>query len=293
MSERATLHRLPPAVEGLDGNSSPARWRRRTSNRPAPAVPLALPTAGAPHRRHLRRWLAGFGVVGLLALGAGFELRGSDAQFEQRLGEGCEDLDACRSLEAEAARRVEGCRLGCGRERAEHKMARLLRYRAEERRAVHEHYRQRDDAERSEREEERDRSLADRERLESKRAAEAERTRAADADRAHTEQLELERLRLAAAERHVAEERQRRLAYLGLLGAEEREQRLRRCFAGNKPAGAVPANPCETQIVDLVESAPDAAEKRHLAQLNERLLNGEAPALPSATPKQKPVTPNS
>jgi hypothetical protein len=244
--------------------------------------------------RYLGRWLAGLGVLSLLAIiGAAVELRGSDAQFERRLGEGCEEVEACRVLEADAARRVEACRFGCGRERAEHKMARLLRYRAEERRAVHEHYRLRDDAERSEREKERDRSLAERERLESTRAEEAERGRAAEAERAQAERLELERMRLAAAERHAAEERQRHLVYLGLLGADEREQRLRRCFSGNKPAGALAATPCESLIVDLVESVPDVAEKRHLAELNERLLNGEAPGLHSATPKQKPVIPNS
>jgi hypothetical protein len=294
MSARATLRRLPEAVDGLNGKPPSARWRRRTSSRPPAAMARALPaTSSVPRRRRLGRWLIGFAVLCSLATAGALASSASDVQFDRRLGEGCEEVEACRSLEAEAARRVEACRLGCGRERAEHKMARLLRYRAEERRAVHEHYRLRDDAERSERELEHDRSVADHERAESLRAAEVERGRAAEAERAHAEQLDLERLRIAAAERHATEERQRRLAYLGLLGPDEREQRLRHCFASNRPVAGVAAAQCEALIVDLVESAPDATEKRHLAELNERLLNGEAPVLLNATPKPKPVTPNS
>ena len=113
-------------------------------NEPAPR---ALPASAG--RLSLRRG-GGLLLAGLTALCV-WRLSADPGSLAERLSDGCADLDACRQLEAEAALREQSCWLGCGRREAEHRFARSLRYRAEERSAVREHYRQRDDAERSER----------------------------------------------------------------------------------------------------------------------------------------------
>jgi hypothetical protein len=211
----------------------------------------------------------------LLALGVG-----ARAWSVARAGDefaGCDDIDACHRVEIEAARRLAACWLGCEQERSAKRVAQLALARAEEQQAVREHYRQQDQAERRQRETEQRRVQADREHAEHERALQAEREQRG--------QLELEQLHEAAVDRRRAEERARWLGYLGLLGPEQREQRLRRCFAAK--------GQCDALIVDLAEAAPDASEKRHLATLHERLSSGEAPFPAHAPPKPDSLSPNS
>jgi hypothetical protein len=136
-------------------------------------------------------------------------------------------------------------------------VARLQRYRAEEQRAVRDHYRQRDQEERVERDAERERALAALQRREAARSL--------DVEREHQRQLELERLRQAYVDQRLAEQRQRRVSYLQLLGVEGRAQRLRRCHALREG--------CDVLILDLIEAARDEREKRALAASNESLLH--------------------
>ena len=184
--------------------------------------------------------------------------RAQGEQFSLQLSAGCEDIEPCQALEAEAARRAQACWLGCGRELAEQREARLQRYRAEERSAVREHYRQRDDAERQAVQLEREHQLAERQRAEAARSALLEQEQ--------QQRLELERLRQAQIDRRLLEERQRRVGYLALLGAQGRLERLRRCHADK--AG------CDTLILDLVDAAEPADEKQKLAAEHEKLLAG-------------------
>jgi hypothetical protein len=141
-------------------------------------------------------------------------------------------------------------------------MARLMRYRAEERLAVRAHYRQREEAEQLEQRTERAEQL---ELWERERAA-----RADAAEREHRRRLERERLEQDRLERRLADERQRRVEYLTLLGAEGRAKRLRRC-AATQPG-------CAPFISELMDAAGTETEKRSLAELHEQLLAGEAPA---------------
>lgn len=211
-------------------------------------------------------------LAGLTALGAAWRSSADDS-LATRLSAGCDELEACRQLEAEAARRERACWIGCGRRQAEHRLARSLRYRAEERSAVREHYRQREDAERNERQLEQERRLA-----EERRAQAAE---AARAEREHRERMELERLRQDRIDRRLAEERQRRVAYLALLEPAARRSKLERCHA--RKAG------CEQLVLELIDAAPEPEEKRELVALNEELLSGNARPAPPAKPRRAPA----
>lgn len=191
-----------------------------------------------------------------------------DSAFSHRVAAGCEELEPCRSLEAEAERRMEGCSLMCGDTAAEYKAARLMRYRAEERLAVRAHYQERDRTERLERELQRARQVDDWQRREAARSDQAER------EREH--QLELERLRQAHVDRRLSEERQRRQNYYSALGPEGRAQRLKHCLAGSQR--------CDALVLDLLEAAAGDAERRKLAEQNEGVTH-------PAPPKPKPRGP--
>lgn len=265
MPERSALVRR---VDRQGGEPRPAaRWRRRV-NEPVPRQALSAPRARSRGR------LLGAALAGLTLLGLAWQLSaGGDGSLAEQLSQGCHDVEACRALEAEAARREQACWLGCGRSEAEHRLARSLRYRAEERSAVREHYRQRDDAERNERQQEH-----------AERVAEQQRERAAQqarADREQRERLELERLRQDRLDRRNAEERQRRVAYLALLEPAARAARLERCHA--QKAG------CDELVLDLIEAA-EPAEKRKLVALNERLLSGGGSAAARTEPRREPAT---
>jgi hypothetical protein len=222
-------------------------------------------------------------AAGLTALVAAALLTADRDSLAQRLSEGCNTVDACRQLEAEASRREQSCWLGCAGSEGEHRLARSLRYRAEERSAVREHYRQREDAERSQRQQEREQRVANEQREHAARAALAEREQ--------RERVELERLRQDRIDRRIAEERQRRVSYLALLEPAARVARLERCHA--KKAG------CDALVLDLIEAAVEPGEKRRLVALNEKLLNGgrgqqaerREPAAPANAPGAAP--PNS
>jgi hypothetical protein len=207
-----------------------------------------------------------------LGSAAAWHQRTQGEQFALQLSAGCEEIEPCQKLEAEAARRTQACWVGCGREVAEQRVARLQRYRAEERSAVREHYRQREDAERNAEQLERERRLAERQREQAAKSALSEQEQ--------RQRLELERLRQERIDRRVLEERQRRVGYLVLLGAEGRLERLRRCHA--EKAG------CEALILDLVEAASLADEKQKLAAENEKLLAGGARV---ASPPRQPALP--
>jgi hypothetical protein len=297
MRERGALLKLEPG-SGPGAEPAAARWRRtRTLRAPTvePRAELAprMAVVRAPRAARSRlRAAAGALLAGLAGLAA-WRWLGSDDSFAERLSQGCEQLEPCRQLEAEAARREQSCWLGCGRELSDHRMARLLRYRAEERSAVREHYRQRDDAERSEQQLEREQKLADWQREQAAHSAEAEREQ--------RERLELERLRQDRIDQRLQAERQRRISYLALLAPAARAERLEQCYVNPARAaeGAAPAQAghgpagCEALVLDLVEAAAESAEKRKLAELNEKLLHGggAAPRAPAAKPPA--TTPNS
>jgi len=285
MLERSALVRARDGLAPVPERVVPARWRRSRTLRASvgalvsPALPSAAPQAvQAPGEaaRAVRRvallLLAGLGVFG------GWRWSAAEDSFSERLSEGCEQIESCRQLETEAAHRVQSCWLVCGREQSEHRMARSMRYRAEERSAVREHYRQRDDAERTEQRLEREQKLAEWRREQA--------VHRSDAEREQRERVELERLRQDRIDQRVREQRLRRVAYLALLGPEARAARLDRCHA--EPAG------CEALVLDLIEAAPEAAEKRKLAERNEQLSQGVAPVAHVAAPKPSPpTTPNS
>ena len=167
MRERTALVKQEPGSRA-PAEPAAARWRRtRTLRVPTPIEPRAVePLRSVVVARTARasgprvRAIAAALLAGLAGLVAWRSL-GSHDSFSERLSQGCEQLEPCRQLEAEAARREQSCWLGCGSELSDHRMARLLRYRAEERSAVREHYRQREDAERSEQQSEREQKLAD------------------------------------------------------------------------------------------------------------------------------------
>jgi hypothetical protein len=210
-------------------------------------------------------------MVALLAGGAGATLAMShagDSAFSRRIAAGCEELEPCRSLEAEAERRMDGCSLWCGEAAAEHRAARLMRYRAEERLAVRAHYQERDRSERLEQQMQRARQLDDWQRREAARSDQAER------ERQH--HLELERLRQAHVDRRMAEERQRRQSYYSALGPEGRTQRLKHCLEGSER--------CDALVLDLLEAAAGDPERRKLAELNEGVKH---PPPPKATRQLK------
>jgi hypothetical protein len=270
MRERTALVKLEPG-SGIPAEPAAARWRRTRT--------LRVPTTPARRASPRRRAAAGAVLAGLAGLAA-WSWCGSADSFADHLSQGCEELEPCKQLEAEAARREQSCWLGCGRELSDHRMARLLRYRAEERSAVREHYRQREDAERSEQQIEREKKLADWQREQAAQRAEAEREQ--------RERLELERLRQDRIDQRAQAERQRRISYLTLLSPAARAERLEQCYGGVARAAG-----CDALVLDLVEAAADDAEKRKLAGLNEKLLHGGVQALRSATPKPPASAPNS
>jgi hypothetical protein len=208
-----------------------------------------------------RSWLQGLALLAACAALIALALGARDSSFSLQLAAGCDELSECSRLEAQAEQRLLECWLVCRREVMDLQRARQLRYRAEERGLVRDHYQKRDAAERAE-------ALAAEQReLDDWRREHAARERASA--REHERRMELERLRQEHAERAVARERARRLAYLGLLSPEARKDRLRRCHAKSVS--------CEQLIVDLVEATTDSAEQRALAQLHERLLGGLEP----------------
>lgn len=292
MRGRNALVKLEPGA-GPPTEPAAARWRRtRTLRVPPPTETRALVGPRVVVVPQPRRWAiraAAALLIGLTGLAAWRSLGSNDA-FAERLSQGCEQLEPCRQLEAEASRREQACWLGCGRELSDHRMARLLRYRAEERSAVREHYRQRDDAERSEQQSEREQKLADWQREQAAHSAEAEREQ--------RERLELERLRQDRIDQRVQAERQRRISYLALLAPAARAERLEQCYADPARVAAGPAQErasggCEALVLDLVEAAMEGTEKRKLAELNEKLLHGGTSAPRAAAPKPPATTPNS
>jgi hypothetical protein len=263
MLERSALVRRVPSQ--AQAPRPGARWRRRTSE----PAPRGLPPASAG-----RSWARALGLLlaSVTALCAWRWSTGQDSLAE-RLSEGCSDVEACRQLEAEAALREQSCWLGCGGSEAEHRLARALRYRAEERSAVREHYRQRDDAERNERQQQHDQRVAHEQREQAAQVARAEREQ--------RERLELERLRQEHIDRRNAEERLRRVSYLALLEPAARSARLERCHV--QRAG------CDVLVLELIDAATEPDEKRKLVVLNEQLLHGGGRGAQRAPRKEQPA----
>ena len=285
MRQRTELWTIAHPAHPPAHRSGEARWRRRSVPPLGAARPLTRPptlrasSLLAPSLSWRRAWPALVSLLflcGGLGSAAAWHERAQGEQFSLQLSAGCEDIEPCQGLEAEAARRAQACWFGCGRELAEQRVARLQRYRAEERLAVREHYRQRDDAERNAEQVQRERQLAEWQREQAARSAFSEQEQ--------QQRLELERLRQAQLDRRLLEERQRRVGYLALLGAEGRLERLRRCHADK--AG------CEALILELVEAASLADEKQKLAVENEKLLAGGGRTAPAPRPPPAP-SPNS
>jgi dTMP kinase len=259
----------------MSSSAEPAltlRWRRR-------------PTTG--RRRGLGRWLA---LVALLGGGAGATLFVAQHArmdgFERVLESGCDEVDSCKALEAEASARLGRCVVSCGREREHQREARHLLYRAEERRRVREHYRQSDALEGRIQETERERRIEDEERVLAAQARVEERHR--------KELLEVERAERERQDAKLAEQRARELRYLTLLSPAAREQRLKRCHEQLAT--------CDALVELLLDAATDERERRRLVASNERALEdkregvgrGELPSARSEPRAEEPrpaVTP--
>jgi hypothetical protein len=192
------------------------------------------------------------GAVACGALGLA-QARAGDSAFTRRVEAGCEELEPCRTLVAEAERRMDECTFFCSGAAAGFRDARTQLHRAEERQAVRDHYRERERTERESRESLRAQKLDAWQRR--------EKTRAEVAEREHRERLELERLRQDHADQRRLEERARRAHYFTSLGPEGRDKRLKRCLALGER--------CDGLALELVEAATDDAEKRSLGELNE------------------------
>jgi signal transduction histidine kinase len=281
MSERAALvlvRALDP--KATSAGSESARWRRR-----APTTHIVHPQSPRPpsapprerRRSPVRAWVLGVIALSGAAWAAMLIARAQlgDATFSGRIEAGCEELGPCQSLEAEAERRLERCRLLCGRAAAEYKAARVMRYRSEERRAVRDHYRERDRVERLAEEQQHAQKVDEWQRREAARAGQAAREQ--------RERLELERLRQEHIDRRIADERQRRAAYYSALGPEGRALRLKRCL-GN-------AEHCDGLVLDLLDAARDDAERRRLAELNEGVVRPPPPTAKKRDGKAAPATP--
>lgn len=260
-------------VRGADAHTDSARrWRRRAAG--AHSGPVAAPISTRPLRA-ARRFAALRGALLALLLGgaswsgaSALLSHSGDSAFSRRIGAGCEELEPCLSLEAEAERRMDACSLGCGRAAAELAAARQMRFRSEERHAVREHYRERERSEQVERQRELDER---REQWQRERAVRAE-----EAARERQHRLELERSRQAHSDRRAAEERQRRVGYLTLLGPAGRALRLKRCLEKSRER-------CDALTLDLLDAAQDDRERRALAETNEGVIH------PAPKPKARPV----
>jgi hypothetical protein len=271
----------PVALLCVRGTDAPAdsarRWRRRATG----AHSVRIAAVAARPVRAPRRFGALRGALVALILGgaawsgaSALRAHSGDSAFSRRIGAGCEELEPCLSLEAEAERRMDACSFGCGRKAAELAAARQMRFRAEERHAVREHYRERERSEQIERQRELE---ARRDQWQRERAARAE-----EAAREQQHRLELERLRQEHIDRRVAEERQRRVNYLTVLGPEGRALRLKRCL--EKSHGR-----CDALTLDLLDAARDDRERRALAEANEGVVH-PAPK-PEARPAARPAAP--
>jgi hypothetical protein len=256
----------PEGLPGTGGTASTSEETRRGLRVSPTSAPPAV-------RRHGRVFVMRTALGAALLAGAAWAslalavAHAGDSAFSRRIGAGCEELEPCQTLEAEAEQRVDECSFACGRAAAEYRAARLMRFRAEERRAVRDHYRERDRAEQLERQSQRTRSIDDWQRREAARAEEAER------DRRH--QVELERLRQAHVDRRLADERERRQRYYAALGPEGRAMRLERCLAGNER--------CDALVIDLLDATRDDAERRKLAERNEGVTHPAPTATSRAT----------
>jgi hypothetical protein len=275
MSERGALVRVrhPSAGVATPACLAHSRWRRPVTTQPALDAGRVVLGARARARRRrvgIAAWLV---LVGCVAVGCALHFGASDPGFARRLELGCEELEQCRQLEADASLRLADCWLMCGDRALQHQLASFLRYRSEERQAVREHYRRRGEAERLE-------ARLSRER-EQEESREAQAARAQAEEREHQRRLELERLRQAQVEQRAAEQHRRRVSYLSFLGAEGRARHLRRC----EKAGMG----CDGLILELLDAAGDLDEKRSLAELHERLVAGEEPGVPTVDAKVAPA----
>jgi hypothetical protein len=296
MKRQTELATIADGAQAPARRGGEARWRRRSASQAAqpsgvgqppraaqPSSPPATALVARPPWTRATRWRRCWpALLAVLSLGGGlcsvavWHESTQDERFSLQVSAGCESIEPCQKLEAEAALRVQACWFGCGRELAEQRVARLQRYRAEERSAVREHYRQREDAERNAEQLEHERQLATWQREQAAKSALSEQEQ--------RQRLELERLRQERIDRRVLEERQRRVGYLALLGAEGRLERLRRCHADKADKAG-----CEALILDLVEATSLADEKRKLAAENEKLLAGGSRAL--SAPRQPALPP--
>jgi hypothetical protein len=224
--------------------SSMLRWRRR------------LP---APRRAH-GRWLLVVLLLGAAAAATAFATQHTRGDgFERLLATGCDEVEPCRALEAEAAERLARCGLSCEREREQQHEARQLLYRAEERRRVREHYRQSAELEGRIQDSARSRRIEDEQRVLAAQARAEERLR--------KEQLESEQAERERAAARAAEQRARELRYLTLMSAKAREQRLKRCH--ERLAS------CDALVELMLDAAQDDRERRRLVEINERALEDE------------------
>lgn len=237
--------------------SSLLRWRRR------------LP---APRRAH-GRWLVGVLLLAGAAAAALLVTRHTASDgFERLLAAGCDEVEPCQVLEAEASERLARCGLSCEQEREQQREARQLLYRAEERRRVREHYRQSAELEGRIQDSARSRRIEDEQRVLAAQARVEERLR--------KEQLESEQAERERVSARAAEQRARELRYLTLMSPRSREQRLKRCH--ERLAS------CDALVELMLDAAQDDRERRRLVEINERALEDKhrGPELEAAVDEQ-------
>ena len=258
-------------------SAAPARRWRRRAQAPHSVRPCArLSASPRPPRRRgdLRGGLFVLFLTGAVWAGVtSARAHSGDSAFSRRLGAGCEELEPCLLLEADAERRVDECSLSCGRATAELATVRQMRFRAEERRAVRDHYRERERAADVERQRQRAELRDERQREREARAEEASRQR--------QHELELERLRQEHIERRLADERQRRMAYYAALGAKGRALRLERCLEKSRER-------CDALTLELLDAARDDEERRTLAETNEGVVHPAPKREPAGKSKRPP-----
>ena len=233
------------------------RWRRR------------LP---APRRAH-GRWLVGVLLLAGAAAAAVLVTGHTEGDgFERLLAAGCDEVEPCHALEAEASERLARCGVSCEEERAQQREARQLLYRAEERRRVREHYRQSAELEGRIQDSARSRRIEDEQRVLAAQARAEERLR--------KEQLESEQAERERAAARAAEQRARELRYLTLMSPRSREQRLKRCH--ERLAS------CDALVELMLDAAQDDRERRRLVEINERALEDKhrGPELEAAVDEQ-------
>jgi membrane protein involved in colicin uptake len=201
-------------------------------------------------------------LLGLLGgLTAGCAGRGlQDDGFRERLRRGCDSVEHCERLAADAEIRIQQCRpntighIRCDDAQADLINARLL---------LTQHRREREERQQARLEQqrrERERALAVEKRTREREEAERQRM-----EKERQARLETEREAKATEQAILAEEQQKER--LRLLGRSGRDRELRQCYKTGR-------HDCRALLLSLLSVAESEAEKRALVALDQQLAGG-------------------